>query len=298
MDSWSYWGLLVTPLVGAVIGILTNFIAVLMLFRPYNAVYIGKLRIPFTPGIIPARQKALGKALGKAVSESLIRKEDLRRTLLSEDFTNTVVNGVLSMPSIKTSAKGLFPDEYDEKREWLLEKIADKILDSIKSMNVDRLITKEATAIVQGFSAKNPLIGIFLTDAVMAQLTEPIGERLVDYLEGDGRERLILALSVEVEKMETKPVGEWMDDTETMRRVITSLYQRIVERHADSIAAHFKIAETVEEKVNAMPPEALEEMVLSVMKKELSAVIWLGGLIGFVMGLLNYLTPILSNYFF
>lgn len=297
MNNWGLWGLLITPLVGAIIGVLTNFIAVLMLFRPYEAVYIGKLKIPFTPGIIPARKKALGKSLGKAISESLIRKEDLQNTLLSEDLSNTVVNGILSLPSIRTSAKTLYPAEYDEKREWLLEKVADKILDSVKTMNVDRVISKEATAVVQNFSAKNPLIGIFLTDAVMAQLTDPIGERLLEYLDGDGRERLIMALSVEIEKIETKPVGEWMDDTETMRQIITTLYQRIVIHHADNIVAHFKIAETVEEKVNAMPPEVLEDMVLSVMKKELSAIIWLGALIGFLMGLLNYLTPFLSNYF-
>ena len=33
-----------------------------------------------------------------------------------------------------------------------------------------------------------------------------------------------------------------------------------------------------------MPPEALEELLLSVMKKELNAVIWLGGAIGLILG--------------
>ena len=38
-----------------------------------------------------------------------------------------------------------------------------------------------------------------------------------------------------------------------------------------------------------MPPEALEALMLSVMKKELNAVIWLGGIIGLILGTVSVL---------
>ena len=283
--------LLLVPIIGAVIGVFTNFIAVKMLFRPYNPIYIGKLKLPFTPGIIPARQKALGKALGTTISESLIRKEDLKKALLSDAFSDTVVNGVLSLPSLRTTARSIYPEEYEEKREWLLEKLTDKIIEGIKHMELGDVLTAEANEIIKGFAAKNPLVGIFLTDATMNQITAPIGERFLDFLDNTGREKLMLALSDEADKLEDKPVADWVQDTDALRRILKGLYTRIVEKHADAIASHFKIAEIVEEKVNAMRPEALEELVLSVMKKELNAVILLGGAIGFAMGLLNFLTP-------
>ncbi|MBE6702399.1 MAG: DUF445 family protein [Ruminococcaceae bacterium] len=291
MDFLNLLELLLVPIIGAVIGLFTNFIAVKMLFRPYKPVYIGKLRLPFTPGIIPSRQKALGKALGTAISESLIRKEDLKKALLSDAFSDTVVNGILSLPSLRATAESLYPEEYEEKREWLLEKMADKIIAGVKGMDLGATLTAEANDVIKAFASKNPLVGIFLTESTMNQLTAPLGEKFLEFLDGTGREKLLLALSEELDKFEDKPVNEWMTNTESFAKFLKSLYQRIVERHADAIASHFQIAQTVEDKVNAMPAEQLEELVLSVMKKELNAIIGLGGVIGFLLGLLNFLTP-------
>ena len=44
---------IIPPLVGGVIGYVTNDIAIRMLFRPHTAKHIMGWRIPFTPGIIP-----------------------------------------------------------------------------------------------------------------------------------------------------------------------------------------------------------------------------------------------------
>ncbi|MCL6616572.1 MAG: DUF445 family protein, partial [Anoxybacillus ayderensis] len=38
--------------VGALIGGMTNSLAIKMLFRPYRPMYIAGRRIPFTPGLI------------------------------------------------------------------------------------------------------------------------------------------------------------------------------------------------------------------------------------------------------
>ena len=50
---------LITPLVGGVIGYVTNDIAIRMLFRPHNAKYLFGFKIPFTPGIIPKEKDTL-----------------------------------------------------------------------------------------------------------------------------------------------------------------------------------------------------------------------------------------------
>ena len=41
------------PVIGGIIGLITNGLAIKMLFRPYKEIYIGKFRLPFTPGLIP-----------------------------------------------------------------------------------------------------------------------------------------------------------------------------------------------------------------------------------------------------
>lgn len=268
----------------AIIGIFTNYIAVKMLFRPYRAKFIGKWQIPFTPGIMPRRQQALGRALGKMITEMLVRTEDLKNALLSDEISHTVAKGILAFPSLRSSGKSLFGENYAEKREVVIDYLTNKILDGIVAMNVGEVIAKEAGDAVHSFSSKNPLVAMFVNDHMIAQLTAPIGEKVTDFLTGDGKAKLREALSLELAAFEDKPVGEWISDTESFERVIVGLYRRLVGKYAGAIASQFHIDRIVEEKVNAMPPEALENLILSVMKKELNAVIWLGGAIGLVLG--------------
>mgnify|MGYP003328250196 CR=1 FL=1 len=78
------------PIIGALIGYFTNYLAVKMLFRPYYPKKIGKLRIPFTPGIIPKRKDALAHAIGNAVGENLFTKEDLYSVISNNDSEEEV----------------------------------------------------------------------------------------------------------------------------------------------------------------------------------------------------------------
>ncbi len=71
------WMFLLSGLVGAAIGYITNAIAIKMLFRPYKAHYIGRFKLPFTPGIIPRQRDRLAVSLGKMVSQQLFEKEGL-----------------------------------------------------------------------------------------------------------------------------------------------------------------------------------------------------------------------------
>ena len=110
----------------------------------------------------------------------------------------------------------------------------------------------------------------------------------------DGKLKLRELLDGEVSKLEEKPLGEMLGKRENAERLLASVYRRLVSDHADSIVARFRIADIVEERVRSMPPEDLEKLILSVMKKELNDVIRLGAVIGFVMGLITTLT----NYIF
>ena len=48
-----------------------------------------------------------------------------------------------------------------------------------------------------------------------------------------------------------------------------------------------KLSLVVEERINAMQVEEVEELVLSIMNKELGAIVNLGAVIGFILGLIN-----------
>ncbi|OIN65785.1 hypothetical protein BLD48_14205 [Exiguobacterium sp. KRL4] len=68
-------------LIGALIGAVTNHLAIRMLFRPLEAKYIGKYRIPFTPGLIPKRRDELAANLGRTVVKHLLTPEGISKRL-------------------------------------------------------------------------------------------------------------------------------------------------------------------------------------------------------------------------
>ena len=277
------------PVVGAIIGIFTNYIAVKMLFRPYREKHIGKFKVPFTPGIIPRRQPALAAALGRMVSEKLVREEDLKRALLSDELTNTVVNSILSLPPLRESGKLLVGQTYDVQRDKLLTLLVDKIVTGIAGLDLAEILKREGAGIAAGISQKNPLIGMFLNEGTISAVTTPLSDRILAFLEGDGKLKLREILDSEAAKLEEKPIGEMFGNREDLQPLLASVYRKLVSEHADSIAARFHIADIVEERVRAMPPEDLEKLILSVMKKELNDVIRLGAVIGFIMGIVTTL---------
>ena len=95
MDFSLLWTLTIPPIAGAVIGYFTNDIAIKMLFRPYQPIYIGKRRLPFTPGLIPRNQERLAKRVSDTIMGSLLTPEELqnlaRRLLQTERVQGAIL---------------------------------------------------------------------------------------------------------------------------------------------------------------------------------------------------------------
>jgi uncharacterized membrane protein YheB (UPF0754 family) len=78
------WSFVVFPVVGAVIGALTNQIAIKMLFRPYQAVRLGRWRLPFTPGVIPAQRGTIAHNIATTFESQLLSGEEIHAVLIGE----------------------------------------------------------------------------------------------------------------------------------------------------------------------------------------------------------------------
>ena len=94
--DWSHLWLYVSPpVLGGIIGYFTNDIAIKMLFRPYQAIYIGGRRVPFTPGLIPRNQERLAKNVSETIMGSLLTPEELqnlaRRLLQTERIQGAIL---------------------------------------------------------------------------------------------------------------------------------------------------------------------------------------------------------------
>ena len=74
------------PMLGALIGYLTNKVAIRMLFRPLKAWYVFGIRVPMTPGIIPSKRHDLAINFGEMVGEQLLTATDIGAALSAEPF--------------------------------------------------------------------------------------------------------------------------------------------------------------------------------------------------------------------
>ena len=97
VNAWVY---AIPPLAGLAIGYFTNDIAIKMLFRPYRPYYIGKLKLPFTPGLIPQNQSRLAQKISDAIMGSLLTPEELQnlaRRLLEPERVKGAIQWLLEL---------------------------------------------------------------------------------------------------------------------------------------------------------------------------------------------------------
>ncbi|HEX7055709.1 MAG TPA: DUF445 family protein [Bacilli bacterium] len=72
--------------VAAIIGGVTNHLAIKMLFHPRKPVIFMNKRLPFTPGLIPKRKQEIGMSLGHVVAEYLVTPQGLAALLKRAEF--------------------------------------------------------------------------------------------------------------------------------------------------------------------------------------------------------------------
>ena len=83
--------IVVMAVIGAVLGASTNHLAIKMLFKPYNPVYIGKWQLPFTPGLIPKRRDVLATSIANTVTEYLLTPEIFKKKFFSPEVRKSVL---------------------------------------------------------------------------------------------------------------------------------------------------------------------------------------------------------------
>lgn len=92
MDFIKNW--IIPPLMGAIIGYFTNWLAIKMLFRPLREIRIAGIKIPFTPGILPRERKRLAESLGDTVAQELLTPQVITERIHSPQIQETAAKAV------------------------------------------------------------------------------------------------------------------------------------------------------------------------------------------------------------
>ena len=289
--------ILAGPIIGAVIGYCTNYIAVKMLFRPYRPIKVSGKTLPFTPGIIPKRQPDLARAVGKAVGDNLFGEVEIKGILQSDEVKNTIIGGITD--SIENAIDGetvrgtimklaSSEESYDNKKDTIADFLSVRIIEGIKSLDIAEIITKQGTSAIKQMGG---MLAMFVNESMVSSMAGPISEKFVDYLEGEGYFKIHQLVENEINEIEgwsmDRIIGEHRLDK--IRTAISDLYDKMLGDKIADILNAFDVEGIVEEKIVSMDVEELETLILSVMKHELGMIVNLGALIGMILGLINLL---------
>ena len=267
---------IILPLaLGALIGYVTNYIAVKMLFRPYEAVKIGNKTLPFTPGVIPKNKPRIARACGAAVEGSLFSQDDIKKA----------ITGSIRKPDISgIRVSDIVSEDLSER---LAETLADKLTGEIKKTDIKGLIVEKGAAILEE-KVKDTMLAMFVNRDMIASFAEPIEQKVLQYLDGEGTVYLDMKIRAELDTVRRRTLGQEAAALDFDLNGFTDrIFNEFIEEKLGRVTSGIDIAAVVEDKINQMDVREFEQLVLSVMKKELQAVVNLGALIGFVIGLIN-----------
>lgn len=285
------------PLIGGIIGYSTNYIAVKMLFRPLKPVKIGKYTLPFTPGIIPKRKDKLAEAIGNAVGQNLFTKQDMQELFQNSSVRNSILQGILAKletvmdASIQDVAKKFIKEEtLEQKKSDITDFLTAKIKSGILELDLGTLIAEGGSSVLKE-KFQGGMFAFLLNDDLISSIAEPIGREVEKYIEANGDEIFRPVVENQLNELLDMNTEEALDllglDVDKLKEALNQAYDTLVSENIEKLLSKFDIAGTVKKKVQEMDVAELEQLVLSVMKKELDVIVNLGALLGFFIGILN-----------
>lgn len=316
---------IIAPLLGGVIGYITNDIAIRMLFRPHTAKYLFGMHIPFTPGIIPKEKGRIAEAVGGVISENLMNNEVLEKYLLSEEMIGKIRSAVeefIATQQNNSETVAQFLEHYLSKEE--IDSISQSVNQSITKQTYDKLadssVGEKVAHVAIDHVAKKLTIdgaqellagiggalggiggmaaGLFRSNIVakfLSMLREPaehfLANNINTMLRNNGKEIVSNMVDGEVNNFLSNPVCLLLEGHEAQLAqavdTIESIYRSVITEHLPKILDSIDISKIVRERINEMDVNETEKLIFQVMDKELKAIVWLGALLGLVMGSIN-----------
>lgn len=282
------------PLIGALIGYCTNYIAVKMLFRPRHEKYFFGHKVPLTPGAIPKGKTRLAKSVGDVISNHLVTSEDIEGKALNEETETAVTERIMKM--LKSDIDSGFraisssEEEYEMITTNLDYAVTLRMADAVKSINFSDIIKVKGGQII-GEQLGGSMIGMFINPEMIDGILGSISDNIGRYVDDHCYNFLAPEVSRSMEKLRGDNIYDMITSNgvsdEELRAKVREIYRKTIKAVIPELIAKMDIASMVSQKIEDMEVEQLEDMVMEVMSKELTTIVNLGALIGFILGLIN-----------
>lgn len=287
--------LLFSILMGALIGFGTNTLAVEMLFRPFMPKYIGKWRLPFTPGLIPKEQGRIAESLGELIEKELFSPEVVSNALNTPEAKAAIANWLdrlfeTAVASDKTPRELLIEtfgaDEYVQKREdlsaFLCSFLIKKATEARLGESFARQLSHRTDAILP-FLPNGSLEDVYantLGKLIDRELAKSLPEIVQNYVYTEAGAFLGSPLSATMQKHR--------QELPKLKSSLIGLIHASILGALPQLLGSGEVRRLVVKRINSLEPKELNTMLKGLMKKELRAIEWLGALLGGILGTVTY----------
>lgn len=293
--------IILRPIIGAIIGLITNWIAVKMLFKPLKPLKIGKLRLPFTPGLIPKNMPRIADSIGDSVSNDLLNAETLKEALLSDHIKETVklkiIDSLNTLEYNHSSIKSILlsqisEDNYNKIYDTINNKLTNTIFERVKEANLGAIVAEQISEAAEE-KFKGSMLGHLGGNALASVISHTAEEKVDAYINEHGIDTISEMVQNELNTLSDESVSKiatTIAESEIdLVDILMNVYEKLINEKIESVLEEVNISKIVSDKINSMDVKEVEKIILQIMKKELNALIYLGALIGFILGLLNLL---------
>ncbi|MCI1958285.1 MAG: DUF445 domain-containing protein [Clostridia bacterium] len=217
----------------------------------------------------PINMPEIEEQIGKAVDKFIENTVGSVATMVSGQIRENTVNKITSF-IVSEAGK-------EENIELFAQRAVDFINDNSQKSIID-IIDFDGTADKKIYD-----MCVSLTDSIFTKLLEVITPENVE-------EKICSLLKLRI----SVPAAHFsLENFISVKKIIKKGYCALVRRAAPKMIEAFSVSGVVEEKVNSFSMEFTEKLILSIAKKELSAITAIGGVLGFVIGLV----PVIVSLF-
>ena len=144
MENTELLKLLLPPIIGAIIGLFTNYMAIKMLFRPFNPIKLFGMRLPFTPGVIPKEHEKLAIKIGETVGTHLVTTESIHDLFKADTVKKKIKDALESMyGNFGMLSAFITPEVKEMIAVQVLEMLDTELPNILEELDIQAIVTQK-----------------------------------------------------------------------------------------------------------------------------------------------------------
>ncbi|WP_271397853.1 DUF445 domain-containing protein [Salinicoccus roseus] len=173
--------IILMAIIGALIGGLTNMLAIRMLFRPYETKYLFGRRLPLTPGVIPRRREEASIKMGEIVTRHLLTPDAFIEKIKSRETQNFIM--LFIDRQIETIESEKLTLRYFLER--INEGLSDKVVKGFNAQLSDKVTAEGARLYQQEIRNLVPTDAMATLDGKIDTLQPQITQKIEEYINSE-----------------------------------------------------------------------------------------------------------------